>query len=643
LNEIKILELKLRNFKGIKELKLSPGGKNINIYGENATGKTTIMDSFLWLLFDKDSQNSSQFNVKTLDNKGNPMHGLEHEVVAKIEIDSKEIELQKIYKEKWTKKKGQAESELTSHTTEHFVNGVPKKKKEYTEYLAQIINEDTFKILTNPSYFNNNLNWKDRRSIALNICGDLEDKEVIDQDKKLKDLKDLLKDKSIDDLKAEMSSRRKKLNEELKSIPYRIDELSREVEEVDIDLLNKEKKVLEEKLNELKNSKSVDYDFRLRGINGSIAMLGNEIKDLKRTATEEIRANLDSSNKAKYNLEKSVNDSDSKAFKINNNAIGLRELIDKIEKEISELKEKFKDIKVTEFKKESTICPTCQQELQSEKVDSLITEFENNKTIMLKNINETGKQKKEKLEKAQEELKQSEKELEEIKEELEATKEMLEGKNKEVAEYEKEIENIDIRKTQEYKERRNKIEELEIGKVEVEENIKDRDHTDKIKEFENRILEINKDLAKVDLAEQNEIRVNELLKREKEVAQMVAETEKTEFLCDQYVISKSNLLENKLNSKFNLVKFKLFDLQVNGGINETFITTVDGVPFEDLNNAMKINAGLDIINTLTDYYNFKAPIFIDNRESVNKIIDVKSQVINLIVSKDKKLKMEVEK
>jgi len=643
LNEIKILELKLRNFKGIKELKLSPGGKNINIYGENATGKTTIMDSFLWLLFDKDSQNSSQFNVKTLDNKGNPMHGLEHEVVAKIEIDSKEIELQKIYKEKWTKKKGQAESELTSHTTEHFVNGVPKKKKEYTEYLAQIINEDTFKILTNPSYFNNNLNWKDRRSIALNICGDLEDKEVIDQDKKLKDLKDLLKDKSIDDLKAEMSSRRKKLNEELKSIPYRIDELSREVEEVDIDLLNKEKKVLEEKLNELKNSKSVDYDFRLRGINGSIAMLGNEIKDLERTATEEIRANLDSSNKAKYNLEKSVNDSDSKAFKINNNAIGLRELIDKIEKEISELKEKFKDIKVTEFKKESTICPTCQQELQSEKVDSLITEFENNKTIMLKNINETGKQKKEKLEKAQEELKQSEKELEEIKEELEATKGMLEGKNKEVAEYEKEIENIDIRKTQEYKERRNKIEELEIEKVEVEENIKDRDHTDKIKEFENRILEINKDLAKVDLAEQNEIRVNELLKREKEVAQMVAETEKTEFLCDQYVISKSNLLENKLNSKFNLVKFKLFDLQVNGGINETFITTVDGVPFEDLNNAMKINAGLDIINTLTDYYNFKAPIFIDNRESVNKIIDVKSQVINLIVSKDKKLKMEVEK
>ena len=643
MNEIKILELKLRNFKGIKELKLSPGGKNINIYGENATGKTTIMDSFLWLLFDKDSQNSSQFNVKTLDNKGNPMHGLEHEVVAKIEIDSKEIELQKIYKEKWTKKKGQAESELTSHTTEHFVNGVPKKKKEYTEYLAQIINEDTFKILTNPSYFNNNLNWKDRRSIALNICGDLEDKEVIDQDKKLKDLKDLLKDKSIDDLKAEMSSRRKKLNEELKSIPYRIDELSREVEEVDIDLLNKEKKVLEEKLNELKNSKSVDYDFRLRGINGSIAMLGNEIKDLERTATEEIRANLDSSNKAKYNLEKSVNDSDSKAFKINNNAIGLRELIDKIEKEISELKEKFKDIKVTEFKKESTICPTCQQELQSEKVDSLITEFENNKTIMLKNINETGKQKKEKLEKAQEELKQSEKELEEIKEELEATKGMLEGKNKEVAEYEKEIENIDIRKTQEYKERRNKIEELEIGKVEVEENIKDRDHTDKIKEFENRILEINKDLAKVDLAEQNEIRVNELLKREKEVAQMVAETEKTEFLCDQYVISKSNLLENKLNSKFNLVKFKLFDLQVNGGINETFITTVDGVPFEDLNNAMKINAGLDIINTLTDYYNFKAPIFIDNRESVNKIIDVKSQVINLIVSKDKKLKMEVEK
>lgn len=642
MNEIKIIDLSLRNFKGVRDLKLISEGKDLNVFGDNATGKTTIMDAFIWLLFDKDSSNSSNFNVKTLDVLGKPIHMLEHEVIAKLEIDSKVIELQKIYKEKWTKKRGQAESELTGHTTEYFINGVPKKLNEYKDYLKQIINEDTFKILTNPLYFNRVLDWKSRRNIALSICEELEEKEVIAQDEKLKGLKDLLKDKSIDDLKAEMTARRRKLNEELKSIPYRIDELSRENIEIDVERLTTEKKALEEKLKELKNSKPIDYEFRLRGIRGTISMLENEIKDLERKLSEEIRVDLDNANKAKYNLEKSVNESDSKAFKLSSKANGLVELIEKTEKEKEELREQFLNVRVTEFKEESTICPTCQQELQAEKVEALIKEFEENQRDKLRQINETGKQKAQRLEKAQKELEEIETELSGIKEGLEITREMLDGKKKEVAEYEKNIENIDITKLPKYQENIKVIKKLEKEKLEVEKLRGEQDHTESIKELENQVLEINKDLAKVDLAKENKKRVKGLMDRERELAQMVAETEKTEFLCDQFVITKSNLLEDKLNSKFNIVKFKLFDVQVNGGINETFVTTVNGVPFEDLNNAMKINAGLDIINTLTDYYNFKAPIFIDNRESVNSIVDVKSQVINLIVSKDKKLRVEVE-
>ena len=133
MKQIKILQLKLRNFKGIKEVTIpTAGGNDVNIYGDNATGKTTIMDAFIWLLFDKDSQNSSNFNIKTLDELGKPVHMLEHEVIGSLEIDGKEIELQKIYKERWTKKRGQTDSELTGHTTNHFINGVPKSKTEYS-------------------------------------------------------------------------------------------------------------------------------------------------------------------------------------------------------------------------------------------------------------------------------------------------------------------------------------------------------------------------------------------------------------------------------------------------------------------------------------------------------------------------------
>lgn len=644
MNEIKILELSLRNFKGIKELKLTPAGNNLNVYGENATGKTSIMDAFIWLLFDKDSSNSSNFNVKTLDVLGNPIHMLEHEVIAKLEIDSKVIELQKIYTEKWTKKRGQADSELTGHTTDYFINGVPKKLNEYKDYLKQIINEDTFKILTNPLYFNRVLDWKSRRNIALDICGELSVEDIINQDNKLVELKDLLVDKSIDDLKAEMTSRRRKLNEELKSIPYRIDEISRESQiKVDVNTLTINKNELESQLNEVKNSKGQDYEFRIRGVNGSVLMLENELKLLEQNLAKEIRDDLDKSMEYNSNIKKKLYTTKEKVDGLNNKIKVSRIDIGRFKADIEELRNKFSQLVLITFDEGTTICPTCKQSLPVEEIEKHKEEFEINKQEQLSEINVTGKNLKVFLNESVEALKEYEKALEEATQELFTVNEISKGKEFEIQELEKELKSIDITKLPGYKETQSKINHLILQRNELKKMSEQQDNTEQIKELELQISEINKELARVDLAKENGKRVEELKKRERELANMVAETEKTEFLCDQFVITKSNLLEDKLNSKFNIVKFKLFDVQVNGGINETFITTVEGVPFEDLNNAAKINAGLDIINTLTDYYNFKASIFIDNRESVNSIVDVKSQVINLIVSKDKKLKVEVER
>lgn len=641
MNEIKILELSLRNFKGVKDFTLSPEGKNANIYGDNATGKTTLMDAFMWLLFDKDSQNSSNFNVKTLDEKGNVIHGLEHEVKAKLEINKKVIELQKIYKEKWTKKRGEAERRLTSHTTEHFINSVPKNQSEYKDYLSNIIDEDTFKILTNPLYFNTNLHWKDRRNLALNICGEVDREEVFKKDKKLEGLKPLLEDKTIDDLKAEMVARRRKLNEELKSIPYRIDELSREDIEVDVEALTKEKRVLESKLNEMKNAKGVDYNFRLRGVNGSIELLENELKKLKQDLTKDLRQALDKSMEhksivtkdyyqAKAELEENI-------FKINK----LEKAMPGTRKEIEELRNKFREIASLVFDEGSTVCPTCKQTLPVEDIEKRREEFEDYKKHTLEETNEKGKELKEALVNSKEEL-EGLKVIQGPKEEMVKKLELeLAAIKVDIQNFEERIAKADVTELEEYKEIQNKLSKLHSEKEELEKTAKEQGNSNKVQELETKISEINKGLARVDLAKENEKRVQDLKDRERELAQMVAETEKIEFLCDQYIITKAELLEDKLNSKFKTVKFKLFDIQVNGGINETFVTTVNGVPFEDLNNAMKINAGLDIINTLTDYYNFKAPIFIDNRESVNEIVDVESQVINLIVSKHKSLRVEV--
>ena len=642
MNEIKILKLSLRNFKGIKDFTLSPEGKNVNIYGDNALGKTTIVDAFTWLLFDKDSQNSSNFNVKTLDENGNVIHGLEHEVKAKLEIDEKVIELQKIYKEKWTKKRGEAERTLTGHTTDYFINNVPKKKSEYENYLSNIIDEETFKILTNPLHFNTNLHWKDRRNLALNICGEVDQEEIFKKDKGLIQLRPLLKDKSIDDLKAEMTSRRRKLNEELKSIPYRIDELSREDVEVDVEELTKKKKELESKLDEIKNSKGIDYNFRLRGINGSVELLENELKKLEQDLTKGIREQFNNSMEQKSKVSKDYYQAkaelEENTFKINK----LEKTISKLTKEVKELRNRFKEVASSKFDEGSTICPTCNQKLPEQDIQSLIKVFEDSKKEELDVINEAGKAAKQDLLKATDELeglKSVQGPKMEVVEKLETELAVI---DLDIKNFEERIAKADVTELEEYKEIQNTLEKLYEEKEEVEKLAEQQYNSKQTLELESQIVEINKELARVDLAKENEKRIEQLKDRERELAQMVAKTEKIEFLCDQYIITKAELLEDKLNSKFKTVKFKLFDIQVNGGINETFVTTVNGVPFEDLNNAMKINAGLDIINTLTDYYNFKAPIFIDNRESVNEIVDVESQVINLIVSKHKSLRVEVE-
>lgn len=642
MNEIRLLELNLRNFKGIKSLELKPDGKNLFVYGENATGKTTIMDAFIWLLFDKDSTNSSNFNIKTLDKEGNVTHGLEHEVTGILTIDGKVIELQKIYKEKWTKKRGQTESELTGHNTDHFINGVPKKKSEYNDYLSKIVDEDTFKIVTNPLYFNKNIDWKKRRNIALEICGEVSVEEIIAENEDLKALEPLLEDKSIDDLKAEMKARRAKINEELKSIPYRIDELSRETEVIDPIPLIRDKAVLEDKLSDIKNAKNIDFEPKLKNIKNSISFLESESKRIIQEQSQDLRDKLNGLYEARGRIDKELF-----GFLpvLRKNASQMETVEDKksrITENMDMLRDSFKEISAKVFDENSTICPTCNQSLPIENIDSLKEHFEIEKATELNNINVKGKELKEivvGLDKTLEEL-QAEKQT--LDNNHKTVSEKLDNIDNEISKVQNQLNTIDISKNEEWVKVQAEITKLNKEQSELIDLMKEQDNGSQITTLQIQIDGINTKLAKLDLIKDNDKRIEELKVRERELSEMVVETEKIEFLCDQFTIARADLLEDKLSSKFKLVRFKLFDLQVNGGTSDTFVTTVDGVPFEDLNNAMRINAGLDIINTLADYYNFKAPIFIDNRESVNEIIEVNSQVINLIVSRDKKLRMEVE-
>lgn len=152
--------------------------------------------------------------------------------------------------------------------------------------------------------------------------------------------------------------------------------------------------------------------------------------------------------------------------------------------------------------------------------------------------------------------------------------------------------------------------------------------------------EINKKLSLQGQNEKIDERIKELESREKELAKLYEEQQRIIYLCEEYTKAYVDLVSDKINDSFDLVKFKLFENQINGGITETCEATFKGVPYSDLNNAAKINAGLDVINSLSEKLGLKVPIFIDNAESVNELIKTDTQLVRLVVSKDKELKID---
>ncbi|BDR84909.1 AAA family ATPase [Clostridium tetani] len=643
--QIFLKKLILKNFKGIKDLTIDLS-KVTNIFGENATGKTTIFDAFNWLLFDKDSKDRTTFDIKTLDKNGEVLHGLEHEITGVLNIDGSEITLSKIYKEKWTKKRGEAERNLTGHETLYNIDGVPVKKKEYQEKINEIIDENLFKLISNPLFFSINMKWQDRREIILKITGDISDEKVINSKTNLKPLLKLLGDKDIDTLKKSVQAKKRKLNDEIKAIPIRIDEANNSIKEVDFEALDFRKrgvvagiKSLEEQL--LDNSKVNDEVLKERD---KLYSMKSKLSDMEYKADTEkdkpkrkLQDQLSCLNLDISKLEYSI-----KSLKTSKENIEFD--IEKYTKLCDEERNKWfeENEKVFEFNESNCICPTCKRPFSEEETEGkkqeLEQNFNSNKAEILKAIQDKGKFYKRHLEKEQEKL-------ESINSDIDSKNKELEKLKAEAQDLKKEIDNFKPKDTlesnKEYQDL--KVQISELGKK-VQQPTTVNNQVQELKErkskLEIELEEVNKELAYKEQNEKTKARIIELQEEERELAEQIAQLEGQEFLCEEFIKTKVELLEASINSKFKYVSFKLFDTQVNGGINECCEALVNGVPFGNANTASQINAGLDIINALSEHYEVQAPIFIDNRESVNQLIETNSQVINLVVSKDKALRIE---
>ena len=159
-------------------------------------------------------------------------------------------------------------------------------------------------------------------------------------------------------------------------------------------------------------------------------------------------------------------------------------------------------------------------------------------------------------------------------------------------------------------------------------------------ELNGRLAAVNTTIARIQMNEQAKERVAELTEELKQTSQQVADQERIVYLLEQFNRAKMDALSLKINDHFKVVRFKLFEQQINGAIKDTCEMTINGVPYASLNSASKVQGGLDVINALSEYYQVSAPIFIDNRESTSQIPEMNAQVINLYVSEaDKQLRI----
>lgn len=676
--KIKLKKILLENFKGAKEKGVIFGEKT-SIKGANATGKTTIFDAFTWLLFGKNSAGEEKFNVRPLDKDGNRVDNVEIKVSAVLDVDGKEVELSKVQKQNWVKKRGTDTATLQGNVNLFEVDGYPKLESDFKEFVSGMVHgEDLFKILTNPQYFPS-MKWKDQRDILMQLAPYFSDVELAQKDSKYCPLiPELEKAPSTDDIRAKFSKALTEWKKKQVEIPVRIDEATKS--KVDVD-------VAEQEL-----AKS-DLERQIAEIDGQIANAGNATAELER---EEMQLQFDMSGimqtmgmelKEKRRAIEREAESVAKRFndlhqeiQIAENTVALNEKA--IEENDAERKrlgvlyneERAKafdgspylfDESKWVFDESTTVCSLCGQKLPEDKIESLKTEFEQKKAdakeYAERQLNDAisrfNADKKMKLDalvangnKCKDFIEKTREKNADLKVSIGALKaqevEALAKKNdleKQLSEFPQEV---DYSQNPEYVSLKSRHDEVvaEIAKIESagEERLVEELKSKKA-DLQDQLAGANRLIAQAAMNVEIDERIAQLQTEQKEIGQKVADQEQMLYLLESFIRFKLDKISDSINSHFKTVNFKLFEMQLNGGMKDCCECTVNGVPYSSLNTGHRIVAGLDIIRSLSEMCGVSVPIFIDNCEAVSSgnLPDMESQMICLYVSDDSDLEVEV--
>lgn len=669
MKQIKLLSMHIQNFKGCKDRTIE-FGQTTRITGDNGVGKSTVFDAYLWLLFDKNSKGVTNFAVRPLTESGETINNIEISVEATISVDNDEYKLRKTQKQKWVKKRGTDTREFQGNVNEFDINGYPKSQKEFKEFISGIVNEEVFPLISNPAAFTS-LPWKEQRDILMQFVGDVSDVGIAETfgEKYLKLIPEL-KIANTDDILKKYTKAKNTLNKDMVEIPARIDEASKQLVIADVGALEVEKAAKEVALQKVEDELS-GGNGKLEEINSKrqeimklkfrISEIQNEENQKLFDKSKALRDDLVAKEDTLRSIKREIADTNSEIHSVHSK-------YEWAVKEVKRLQEEWKAEKAKTFPEmvpmepipdSASVCPTCGQNLPEDVIQKNIENYEKKKQAYedkyandLIQFKERKKNKISEIETAGTEAASDRDKCKSREEEL--RKSMVELDSK-LAEAQKAYDSVqeelnrypktaDISEKAEYLATVEKISVLEkeiesmssdtSGRTELE--AKKAVLKDEIAEIAGKILAADNTKAKE--------RIAELEKEQKEVGQKIAEQEQMIDLVEDFIRTKMNMISEKINGMFSIVSFKLFDNQINGGLKETCTCTVKGVGHSDVNDGHEIVAGLDIINTFSEKFGVRCPIFIDRAGELNEIYipEMDNQLILLKRVDNQEFKIESE-
>lgn len=669
MKKIKLLSMHIQNFKGCKD-RVIEFGQTTRITGDNGVGKSTVFDAYLWLLFDKNSKGVTNFAVRPLTESGETINNIEISVEATISVDNDEYKLRKTQKQKWVKKRGTDTREFQGNVNEFDINGYPKSQKEFKEFISGIVNEEVFPLISNPTAFTS-LPWKEQRDILMQFVGDVSDIGIAEAfgEKYLKLIPEL-KIANTDDILKKYTKAKNIYNKDMVEIPAHIDEVSKQLVIADVGALEVEKAAKEVALQKVEDEISGGTG-KLEEINKKREEILNLKFHISEIQNEENQKLFDKSKIVRDNL----NARDRELSNVKREIGNLSDEIKAVHN-MYEAQEREKDRLLIEWRSEkaktfpefvpldplperATICPTCGRELAEDVKKKILDDYESSVELHQNKYSEDKAKFEETRAKKLEQIEKDGKEAAASRDKLKANEAELRKKmdelNIQLADTQKKYDiakaeldifptKADISENAEYKATNEKISALEkeieemsaesTGKTELE--AKKAVLKDEIAEIAGKIVAADNSKVKE--------RIAELEAEQKEVGQKIAEQEQMIDLVEDFIRAKMNMISEKINGMFSVVSFKLFDNQINGGLKETCTCTVKGVGHSDVNDGHEIVAGLDIINTFSEKFGVRCPIFIDRAGELNEIYipEMDNQLILLKRVDNQEFKVESE-